>query len=255
MFIQNKYTNWYLGIIKNAKEREIAKQYMEKHHIYPKSLGGNNEKSNIVCLTSREHFICHLLLPKMLIESDQKRKMYYALHRMSFSKSQNHEQRYVPTSRRFEQIRNQISEGLRGRKMSEETKEKLRNKIVSEETRQKMSKALIGRVFSVETKLKMSNSQKTNPKNKFIHGFEKTPEHCANISKGKKGKSTNWSTPENRKAVSESLKGRKFSDEHRKNMSLARLGKPKTEEAKQKLKDYYAAKRNALHEEGSEQQD
>lgn len=45
--------------------------YIEKHHILPKSLGGSNEKANIVKLTAREHFICHRLLARMTIGHDR----------------------------------------------------------------------------------------------------------------------------------------------------------------------------------------
>lgn len=178
--------------------------YVEKHHIIPLSLGGTNKRENLAILTAREHFICHTLLPKMVESSADKRKMCYALHRMAFSKTQLHE-RYIPASKRFEQIRSIISQGLKGRTMSEASKQKLRNRIVSDETKLKQSIALKGRKFSDETKKKMSVSQKNNLQNPFIIGIEKTKEHRENISKAKKGKRTNWSTPENRKAVSTAL--------------------------------------------------
>lgn len=36
--------------------------YSEHHHIIPKCMGGTDDKSNIVSLTPREHFIAHWLL-------------------------------------------------------------------------------------------------------------------------------------------------------------------------------------------------
>ena len=82
--IQNKYTNWYLKIIENAKMRILCDNaYHETHHIIPKSLGGTNIKDNLVKLTAKEHFICHLLLVKMVI-GDAKRKMAYASWQMLF---------------------------------------------------------------------------------------------------------------------------------------------------------------------------
>lgn len=36
--------------------------YSEKHHILPKCLGGKDTSDNLVKLTAREHYICHLLL-------------------------------------------------------------------------------------------------------------------------------------------------------------------------------------------------
>lgn len=64
IFIDNKYTRWYYSIIRNAQSR-VIEGYTEKHHIIPKSCGGSNSKDNLVALTAREHFICHLLLTKM----------------------------------------------------------------------------------------------------------------------------------------------------------------------------------------------
>lgn len=57
-FLINKYTKWYFNIIESAQRQEMD-GYTEKHHIIPKSLGGSNDKTNIVKLTAREHFICH----------------------------------------------------------------------------------------------------------------------------------------------------------------------------------------------------
>ena len=56
----NKYENWYNAITTKAKLRTID-GYKERHHIIPRSLGGPDTKENLVDLTAREHFICHLL--------------------------------------------------------------------------------------------------------------------------------------------------------------------------------------------------
>jgi len=62
MYLQNKYSKCYFNIINRAKSREIAPNtYTEKHHIISKSCGGDNSSANLVKLTAREHFICHLL--------------------------------------------------------------------------------------------------------------------------------------------------------------------------------------------------
>lgn len=80
MFIDNKYTRCYNRIIENRK-LNLPIGYVEKHHIIPKSLGGPNRKENIVSLTAREHFICHMLLVKMT-QGKEKVKMAYALRSM-----------------------------------------------------------------------------------------------------------------------------------------------------------------------------
>lgn len=76
-FIYNKYTRVYFNIIERAKTRKIS-DYTEKHHIIPRSLGGDNGKENLVRLTAREHFVCHLLLIR-ITQGQDKRKMISAV--------------------------------------------------------------------------------------------------------------------------------------------------------------------------------
>lgn len=66
IYLHNKYTTIYFNIINKAKSRTVISEYSEKHHIIPRCLGGTNDKSNLVKLTAREHFICHWLLTKMV---------------------------------------------------------------------------------------------------------------------------------------------------------------------------------------------
>jgi hypothetical protein len=58
------YRKLYFSIVEKRKVN-IPEGYTEKHHVIPRSLGGDNSKDNLVALTAREHFICHLLLTKM----------------------------------------------------------------------------------------------------------------------------------------------------------------------------------------------
>lgn len=95
MYLLNKYTTWYNNIIQRAKSRDLSRPY-EKHHVIPKSLGGNNLKENIK-LTSHEHFVCHLLLTKM-VEGKNKEKMIYAAWSMANQENQ-HQLRHKITGR------------------------------------------------------------------------------------------------------------------------------------------------------------
>lgn len=106
MFIQNKYTVWYYNIIKKAKTRTLT-TYKEKHHIVPKSLGGSNSKNNIAELTLREHFVCHLLLPKMLTGKNR-RKMLHAAWRLAHVCGQKIK------SRQYENLKKQRSIAMTG---------------------------------------------------------------------------------------------------------------------------------------------
>ena len=106
MYLQNKYTRIYNSIIDRAQQRSID-SYTEKHHIVPQSLGGSNESSNIVKLTAREHFICHLLLTKM-VEGKNKSKMYQAAWMMAFVHGKGQE-RYRVNNRTYEKLRLEMS--------------------------------------------------------------------------------------------------------------------------------------------------
>lgn len=79
LFMNNKYSIWYNSIIFNAQQRVNSKEtYVERHHIIPRALGGDNQKTNLVDLSPREHFICHWLLTKMTTGC-ARYKMLYAL--------------------------------------------------------------------------------------------------------------------------------------------------------------------------------
>jgi hypothetical protein len=112
MYLQNKYSKYYYSIISKAKSRTLSPEtYIERHHIIPKSLGGNNSKDNLVDLTAREHFVCHLLLPKMTIGQSQI-KMFHAAWRMC-CKNQKSKRNYKITSTIYEKLKTQRAEYLR----------------------------------------------------------------------------------------------------------------------------------------------
>jgi len=58
------YRKHYDKLINRAIDRKID-GYTEKHHIVPRCMGGNNETSNLVCLTPEEHYVAHQLLVKI----------------------------------------------------------------------------------------------------------------------------------------------------------------------------------------------
>ena len=88
------YKKLYENIINNRKQN-IFNGYTETHHIIPKSLGGTDNKENLVDLSAREHFICHLLLTKMYPEGSLEWvKMTKAFMCMMFRQSNNQE-RYI----------------------------------------------------------------------------------------------------------------------------------------------------------------
>lgn len=82
--IENKYKKLYIKIIENRLTNLIPDSiYTENHHIIPRSLGGSDEKTNLIHLTAREHYICHYLLTKMYTEDTiNYYKMLYAFSMM-----------------------------------------------------------------------------------------------------------------------------------------------------------------------------
>ena len=85
--LTNKYSKLYYKITSNAKQR-TTEGYTELHHIIPQSMGGSNGKENLVEITAREHFICHLLLWKMFPKNTQQRqRMAYAITAMRMNKT------------------------------------------------------------------------------------------------------------------------------------------------------------------------
>lgn len=103
------YNKLYNKIIEKRKI-ETPTGYTEEHHIIPRSLGGTDDTSNLVKLTAKEHFICHLLLTKMYVKgSDEYYKMGHAFLMMLVS-SKN-QKRYV-TSRKYEHLKVSFSDRM-----------------------------------------------------------------------------------------------------------------------------------------------
>jgi hypothetical protein len=230
MYLHNKYTKWYYNIVDLAKSRsKLSDSYYEKHHIIPKSLGGTNDVKNLVLLTAREHFICHLLLTKM-VTGDARRTMAYACARMIHGNK--YQQRYKINSSRYQQLRIRLNKYLVGRTFSNETRKKMSDSHLgekhplfgqhhSEESRKKMSLAQSRRTHSLETKEKLSKS--------FLG--DKNPNYGKSPSK------------EIRRRISTKLTGRSVTDETRSKISKAfkgekhpLFGKHRSEETKEKIR-------------------
>lgn len=76
-----RYQKIHHLIIERARRRTLT-VYFERHHIQPRSLGGSDDRANLVDLTYREHFLAHWLLTKIHAGHDR-RKMVMALHCMT----------------------------------------------------------------------------------------------------------------------------------------------------------------------------
>ena len=155
------YLKIYSQIIDRAKNN-LREGYLEKHHIVPKCIGGDDTLSNLVLLTAREHYICHWLLAK-----HYKLKPLWAAFAMMNVSSIKHNR--LNGSRYFERARIARSYAMSGEgnprfgtpssciKHTEETKQKIRESKLgkkrapfkrsspNEETRNRISKANKGK--------------------------------------------------------------------------------------------------------------
>lgn len=114
----------YDQLITKAISEERSKNqgiYYELHHILPKSLGGTDQRDNMVLLTAREHFLAHWLLFR-IHTGPCKHKMAHAFFRMC---SYSYNQERVKNSRLYEYAKRAKSEAtsvqFKGKKLSEET--------------------------------------------------------------------------------------------------------------------------------------
>ena len=188
MFNKTKYTQWYNAII-DYRKLHPATESFESHPIVPLSLGGLNNKSNIVNLTIKEHFVCHHLLTKMTNGKNQQ-KMFLALD--CFTKPIQNRPDIKITARLFEQIRQKSSAYLKSIRQGNATRP-AGTYNHSEDTKNKMSISAKGIVkrpagfnHSNETISKMSNNRTGKglgniPWNK---GLINSCPHCGKTVKG-----------------------------------------------------------------------
>lgn len=113
----NYFKHYYL-LIKRAKDREYITCYKEKHHIFPVSIFGENDK--IVYLTAREHVIAHKLLYYIFklrygINHRYTKKAGMALRMMCTMKTSRHSGRVITKNSRCIALMREINAiGMRG---------------------------------------------------------------------------------------------------------------------------------------------
>jgi hypothetical protein len=101
-----EYLKIYNRIVERATNRDVL-GYVEKHHIIPKCLGGDNKKSNIVLLTAKEHYICHKLLCEIYPNES---KLKYAFWRMcNVANNKYQERNYKVSAKVYSRIKGEIS--------------------------------------------------------------------------------------------------------------------------------------------------
>lgn len=178
----NKYEKWYNALMSKAKTRNWTKQsapeYVESHHIIPKSLGGLNISENLVCLTAREHCIAHLLLCRFGSEI-QMSKMIWALQRFLTSSNTVSSVLYESTRKKWitEQRKRMMGNQYRlGKKDSLEVRKKKSNSM----------KGVVGKWQRTEVHSKLSSDRIT--KINLEKNSMNNPESRAKVSASKIGR-------------------------------------------------------------------
>jgi len=216
----------YIIFIDSRLQRNLSldEQY-EVHHIIPKSMGGEDISSNKIKLSLREHYIAHLILSKCGYPS-----MVYAF---SFMLSSNKYGKRL-TSREYSNLKKEILL-LLSNAMKGENNPTFKNPLVgekngmfgkhlSEETKEKIRKASIGKKRKAHTK------EQNQRMSEFWKG--KKYEDVMGVEKAKEVK----------EKMSRDRKGRKKSEEHKRKLSISNKGKhfreyqPRSEEYKEKIR-------------------
>ena len=143
VFLDNEFTKKYFDIIEKRKNKDRI-GYMEKHHIIPKSLGGSNNKDNLVWLSAKDHYICHQLLVKMTDGVDNM-KMWSGLWRMMNKQSHNQKRDFNIVAEDYEFARKKHSENQKQRMLGE--KNFFYGKTHTEETKKLMSAGKKGKTY------------------------------------------------------------------------------------------------------------
>jgi hypothetical protein len=155
------YKRHYELLINKAKKRGKPDCYFEKHHVLPKSLGGTDEKENIVNLTGREHYIAHWMLFRIY----KCKKTAAALHSMNQG-NKHQKNRFIRSSRAYQESREFLSKYFSGDNNPSKRKE-VREKI-SKKVSGKLN-GMYGKVGELNPAYGMKHSKEFLRRKQIIH--------------------------------------------------------------------------------------
>ena len=213
----NKYSKTYYSLIEKAKQRCWKKaKGRERHHIIPQSLGGTDEKDNLVYITPREHFICHWLLIKMT-EGDERGKMLYALQGMKAENKFQNRYHTKITARVYEKYRLEHADN-HSKKMKGRPAWNKGRKLEGEKLEEHRERTRNRKIDPIKQAL---GQQKRIEK---IKGQKRSEETKKLMSLAAKGKSKGPQSDEHRLAISVGGKGIKKKEGHGSNVAKANIG-------------------------------
>lgn len=204
--VNQHYYSRYQKFIASLQGQRID-GYYELHHIVPRSLGGNDNKSNLVALTARQHYVAHWMLARAMGGSAA--RAFFMMSNFGRYGSVN--------STTYEKARKEYSKLVSIQMQNREPY------VVTEETRQLMREAKLGNKLSPEHIEKMRQSRIGKPL---------SDEWKANLSKAKSGIATRGS-------------GWKQSEETKRKIIESNLNRPMVTcpHCQQTMKDHGGAKR------------
>jgi hypothetical protein len=209
------YLKHYINLIRKTESRNPPVGYVEKHHVFPKSIFGENNR--IVALTAREHYVAHALLERIYIKrygmsSPKTRKMIHGFFMMNNVEGKG-QSRYT-NSKLYEQNKKLFSERMSGENSPFYGKK---------------------RVFTEEHLANIKLSRKRGSDNP-MYGIPRDPKTIEKMRGPKRSG--------HGEAVSRGRTGIKFSKEHLKNLSESHKGqipwnkgKCHSEETKKKIRE------------------
>lgn len=193
----------YIDFIESRNARVLNESYTESHHIVPRSLGGTNGVGNTIVLTAREHYIAHMMLWKCFSGP-----MTHAFFLMSICNRKKYDGRL--TSKQYESLKVD------------------RKNNITDTFREKMSEIMTGSERTLEHRQKISETLKRRYKNGEISRqtgrvvSKETREKIGSLCRGKRKKP--------------------FTEEHKRNIAISKLGTTHNEDTKKRLSEIQSNK-------------
>lgn len=192
------YKKHYELLIETRKSRTMDNlEYYECHHIIPRSMGGSNDKDNLIYLTAREHFVAHWLLWR--IHSNKQMTFaffsmcYMSKHKIIVSSRAYEESKLarrefiIESNKKYhkgkklspEQIK-MISDRFKGVSKSDQHRcrisESLKGKKKTQSHKDKLSERLTGFDWSMyserNAKISISNSGSGNGRSRRVYKYD-----------------------------------------------------------------------------------
>lgn len=187
-------------------------QPAERHHIIPRSIGGNNAAENLILLSPEDHFFAHLLLAKM-VGGKLNTAAWLMTSKLRPARGRVARKKFGWLKRRYI-----VANAAR-------QKERMKDPVLK-------AKAIANLLVTKGLKLNFSAERRANLAERLRAWLKANPDHYVRISKKLRERVI---SAEHREKIARTLKGHSVSDETREKLRRANLGKktPAATRAKQ----------------------